>query len=269
MAPARIADDVLAIKTKSLERGWGGWDHPSCWCCGSRRLTRRLSRTVRPREEPRVPKKSPLDVLPPNRPEGHHNRRDERVERRAVEIGKGRFMDFITRSTLVECEIRILCGARSVNLFESTFERCTFRPRREMKNLRFTGMNLRACTFLGRYTGCRFGNESADDVSDVRDCDFSKASLFHLCDFLEGADVGSLRWPGWPHVVVTDLPRSRRAWLRLKLPEELRTVQQVIGDEDSLSRAATLFLPAETDRAEELRDLLASQSYVIIGEPGA
>jgi hypothetical protein len=45
----------------------------------------------------------------------------------------------------------------------------------------------------------------------------------------------------------------------------MRVVQEVIGEEDSLSQAVTLFLPAETDRAEELRKLLASQSYVIIG----
>jgi len=35
-----------------------------------------------------------------------------------------------------------------------------------MKNLRLTGMHLRACTFLGKYTGCRFGNESEKDESD-------------------------------------------------------------------------------------------------------
>lgn len=206
-----------------------------------------------------------LTVLPPNHPGGFHQRRDERIEHKVVEIGKGKAQDFITRSTLVGCELRVSCGAGSVNLYESTFERCTFRPRREMKNLRLTGMNFRACTFLGRYSGCRFGNESEKDASDVRDCDFSRASLFHLCDFLDGTDPGSMAWPGWPHVVVTDLPRSRRAWLRLELPEEMRIVQQVIGETDSLSRAVTLYLPAETDRPEELRELLASQSYIIAG----
>jgi hypothetical protein len=210
-------------------------------------------------------KKAQLEVLPPNQPDGCHDRRDERIERKTIEIGKGKFQDFITRSTLVECEIRIFCGAGSVNLFESTFERCTFRPRRELKNLRFTGMNLRDCTFLGKYTGCRFGNESKDDVSVIRACDFSRASLFHLCDFLDGADVNSMRWPGWPHIVVTDLPRSRREWLRLKLPKEMRIIQQVIGEADSLSRAVTLFLPAETERAENLRELLESQSYITLG----
>jgi hypothetical protein len=212
-----------------------------------------------------VAKKSQLDVLPPNMPENFHQRRDERIERKAVEIGKGKFQDFITRSTLIECEIHILCGTSHVNLFESTFEQCTFRPRREMKNLRFTGMNLRSCAFLGKYTGCRFGNESADDFSDVRDCDFSQASLFHLCDFLDGADIASLRFPGWPHIVVTDLPKSRPDWLRLKLPQEMRVVQEVIGEKDSLSRAVTMYLPAETNHSDELRELLASQSYIIIG----
>src|SRR5437660_611898 len=118
----------------------------------------------------RVAKKSQLAVLPPNNDDGFRQRRGERIERRAIEIGKGQWQDFITRSTLIECELRILCGARSVNLSESVFERCTFRPRREMKNLRFTGMTIRDCKFLGKYTGCRFGNESERDESDVRGC---------------------------------------------------------------------------------------------------
>lgn len=209
--------------------------------------------------------KSQLDVLPPNMPEAFHKRRDERIERKSIEIGRGKFQDFVTGCTLVECDVRILCGASSVNLFRSTFVRSTFRPRRELKNLRFTDMSLLSCTFLGRYSGCRFGNERKEHESDIRDCDFSKTGLFDLCDFLDGADISSQRWPGWPHIVVTDLPRSCRSWLRLKLPEEMRVVQEVIGSEDSLSHAVTLFLPAHTDRAEDLRELFASQSYVIIG----
>lgn len=118
-----------------------------------------------------MPGTSELELLPPHLPEGYHRRRGERIERRAIEIGKGKF--------------------------------------------------------------------------------------------LEGVDVGSLRWPGWPHIVVTDLPRSRKDWLGLDLPEELRLIQEVIGREESLAHAATLFLPAETQRAEELRELLASQSYIL------
>lgn len=208
-------------------------------------------------------KPSELEHLPPNQPEGYHRRQGERIERRTIEIGKGKFQDFVTKSTLIECELRILCGASHVNLFESTFEACTFKPRREMKNLRLNGMNFSHCVFLGKYTGCRFGNLEERDVSDVRDCDFSQANLFHLCDFLEGVDVGSLKWPAWPHVVVADLPRSRKDWLRLELPEELRVIQAVIGREEPKAHAVTLFLPAETQHPEALRELLKSQSYII------
>lgn len=132
-----------------------------------------------------------LDILPPNNPEGFHQRRGERIERKSVDLGNAKWQDFITDSTLIECDVRILCGAGSVNLFGSTFERCTFRPRREMKNLRFTGMTFRGCTFLGKYTGCRFGNEMPDHAGGVRRCDFSRAGQFHLCDFLAGSEVGT------------------------------------------------------------------------------
>lgn len=209
-------------------------------------------------------KAPPFGVLRPNQREGHHQRRGERIERKTIEIGKAKCMDFITDSTLIECDIHIFCGTRSVNLFGSIFERCTFRPRREMKNLGFTSMVLRDCTFLGKYTGARFGRELAQQVVDIRRCDFSATRLFHLCDFVDGVDIESLRWPPWPHVVVTDLPRSRRSWLKLKLPEEMRLTQKVIGEEESLSKAVTIFLPAETERIEEVRELLESQSYIII-----
>lgn len=95
-------------------------------------------------------KQSQLDVLPPNDPQGFHRRRGERIERKRIEIGRAKVQDFITDSVLVDCDVRILCGAGSVNLNGSTFERCTFRPRREMRNLRFTGMTFRGCTFLPR-----------------------------------------------------------------------------------------------------------------------
>jgi hypothetical protein len=211
-------------------------------------------------------KQSQLEILPPNNPEGFHQRRGERIERRCIEIGKAKCQDFITESTLVECDIRILCGAGSVNLFASKFERCTFRPRREMKNLRFVGMTLRECTFLGRYSGCRFGNIEPQDAGAVTDCDFSQASLFHLCDFLAGAEIASIKWPSWPHIIVTDLERSAPAWRSLKLPEELQIVQQTIGQAPP-AKAVTLYLPAETERAAELRAVFSAQPYIIVA-PG-
>ena len=102
----------------------------------------------------------------------------------------------------------------------------------------------------------------------MRRLPFSQSGRFHLCDFGAGVDVGSLRWPPWPHIVVTDLKRTAQSWLKLNLPEELRVVQQVMGD-DPRDRAVTLYLPAETQRADELRELFASQSYIVITEPGA
>jgi uncharacterized protein YjbI with pentapeptide repeats len=86
---------------------------------------------------------------------------------RTIEIGKAESLDFITESTLVGCDLHILRGGRSVNLFGCTFDRSTFRARRELKNVRFTGMTLRGCTFLGRYVGCGFGNVSVHGSDSV------------------------------------------------------------------------------------------------------
>jgi hypothetical protein len=204
----------------------------------------------------------PLPTLSPNNPDGFHQRRGERIEQKTIEIGEAESLDFITESTLVGCDLHILRGGRSVNLFGCTFERSIFRARRELKNVRFTGMTLRGCTFLGRYVGCGFGNKEPHELGEVRGCDFSQATRFHLCEFLDGADTSSMLWPRWPHIVITDLPRSAGAWRKLDLPEELRIVQEVIAD--GSARAVTLYLPAETNRAEELRPVFASQSYIVI-----
>jgi hypothetical protein len=206
---------------------------------------------------------SASDILLPNAPDGSHQRRGERIERKRIDIGKSKIMDAIFECTLVDCEIHIHCGASSVSLFDSTLEHCSFHPKREMKGLRFTSLRLIGCKFFGKYSGCRFGNEDDGQSASADSCDFSQATLFHLCDFLAGADVGSMKWPPWPHIVVTDLPRSAPAWLGLRLPEELRIVQQVVGEAASFSKAVTIFLPAKTAPAEDLRQLLLSQSYVV------
>ncbi len=211
-------------------------------------------------------KASPLELLAPSNAEGNHRRFQARIEKKLIEIGRTKLGDSFTESTLVDCELHILGGASSVHLLRSTLERCTLRPRRELKNLRFDATNIRGCTFFGRYTGCRFGSGLEEQVTDVRDCDFSHATRFHLCDFLDGADVGSMRWPPWPHFVVTDLPSSRDAWLRLELPEEMKVTQHAIVHPWSISRAITIFLPALTERSEELRELLAKESYIVIAD---
>lgn len=209
--------------------------------------------------------RSKLPVLAPNKSDGHHDRKGETIEGKRIEIGKGEYQDFLIDCTLVDCEIRILCGAQSVNLFRSTFEGCVFRPRQKLSNLRFNGLNLRRCRFIGRYDGCRFGNEEEEDDSDVRDCDFSEASLFDMCEFLDGTDVASCRFPAWPHIVVTNLTESYREWLDLDLPEELEIAQEIIGENDPPTHAVTLYLPSETDDFEELRPLLDAQPYIRTG----
>jgi len=214
-----------------------------------------------------VAKKSLCELLPPNEPEGFHRRRDERIAERTLELGRGKFLDILLDCQLSDCELRILGPAKCLNLRGSTLERCLFRPRKQLRNHRFTNANLRDCKFLGKYRGCRFGRELDDRLGTATGCDFSQAVLWHLCDFWPGAEVETFRLPPWPHVLVTDLPRSRADWLGLKLPPELRIVQEGIGAEDSLAHAVSLYLPAVSEhflseRAEELRELFSSRSYL-------
>jgi hypothetical protein len=180
-----------------------------------------------------------FDILPPNNGD-HHKWFGERIERKTIDLGRGQFLDAFAGCTLVDCEFRVWRAPRGVSLRGSTLRQCTFATRREMRNLRFTSVTLDRCTFVGKYIGSRFGKDRDEDTADIRGCDFSGASMFHLCDFLPGADLDSLRWPCWPHVVVTGLPVSGGAWKSLKLPEEFRIIQQVIGNERSPWSAVTI-----------------------------
>ena len=206
-----------------------------------------------------------LDKLLPIEGEDHHNIKGLTVENKTIEIGNGKFQDFIVESTLINCVIRIKCGANHVNIFNSSLIDCVIWPSRQMNNLRFTGLEMVGCTFKGAYSGCRFGNEDENQNSNIRECDFSQAKKFDLCNFLGGSDVESCKFPTWPHIVVTDLPSSKNDWLSLELTDDFRLIQEVICDEDSISNAATIYLPEELEGYEVYRDLLESKSYILIG----
>lgn len=205
-----------------------------------------------------------IEKLIPNQADGSHAIKNQTIEHKKIEIGNGEYLDVISGSTIINCEIRIKCSAAGINFFDSTFIDCTIWPGKEIKNLRLSSVTMNNCVFKGKYTGCRFGKDLPEKNSEIKNCDFSQVKLLHLCDFLDGADITECKFPSWPHILITELPKYRENWLNLDLPPDMKLIQEIIGEEDSLAKAVTIYLPLVTDDCESLRSKLESESYVSI-----
>lgn len=125
------------------------------------------------------------NLLPPDSVKGWHDIRGMTIRGSIIEIGKGQYQDFISESVLEDCEIRIFCGASHVNISRTTLKNCEIRPKKEMKNLRLTDVNIDGCVFHGRYTGLRLGTEEPECSVSIKNCDFTSAKA-HLTEFLPG-----------------------------------------------------------------------------------
>ena len=60
----------------------------------------------------------------------------------------------------------------------------------------FAVQGLDGTRFRGHYQQCIFGRDRDTEMGAVRRCDFSEATL-HLCGFLDGCDLPTIRWPGF------------------------------------------------------------------------
>lgn len=198
-------------------------------------------------------------VLEPTGPTRAHKLDGARVEGRTIHLGRSRFIDTLVRTTFVDCTLRIHCGASALTIADCQFERCTFWPAKDMRNLRLESSVLTDCTFEGRYVGARFGRA-------VSGCDFSEARLFDLCEFDDGADIESCVFPGWPHVTILS-PFTHRATLEaLPVAADLALMLDVIA-EPSDTAACTMHVPSYQPDAELVRACFADLPFVRESRP--
>jgi hypothetical protein len=202
------------------------------------------------------------EILPPNGTSGEHRWRGVTLADRTIEIGRSDVYDSIFDCHLINCVIRTFRGARGVSFPDCTLESCTIEAKKELRNLRFTRLTMRDCTLFGRYVGCRFGGEDADEKAEVTRCDFSKAILFDKCDFLYGVDVQTLTLPTWPHITITNIAKNRKRLLELPLPESLRILKGAVAYEDSIANAVSFHLPAHYAQYEDLRPIFDAEDYI-------
>lgn len=95
----------------------------------------------------------------------------------------------------------------------STFIDCEIIAVKRRKNTQFFDTRFIRCHFKGTFFGVDFGhleNQAPpferDEFGRAEHCDFSQARL-DGCRFFN-TDISTLKFPGWPHVVIPD-PHSR------------------------------------------------------------
>lgn len=200
-------------------------------------------------------------------PDTCHKIDGETITGKIIEIGSSKHLDFIYGGTVLDdCEIRILCGARSVHIFNATIRNSIIKPRRELKNLQLLDVHFDNCKFFGKYSGCRFGQLTSKNIGTIKNCDFSAARL-DLCDFYPGSDIDSLTFPAWPHIVVREPNQWRNEWLEIPFPNDFRITQEVIVDPEMIPcEAIAIYLPSDCADCGTIRSLLATKKRILIKE---
>lgn len=200
-------------------------------------------------------------------PDDHHKIVGETITGKIIEIGAGKYMDFIHGGTVLDdCEIRILCGAQSVNIFNATIRNSIVKTRRELKNLQLLDVQFDGCKFLGQYSGCRFGQLESQNTGTVKNCDFTAARL-DLCDFHPGSNIESLTFPPWPQIVVRKPNQWREEWLGIPFPDEFRSTQEIVVDPEVMAcDAIAIYLPSKCPDFDSMRTMLAAYKHVLIND---
>lgn len=113
----------------------------------------------------------------------------------------------LTNGTLTLAQTK---GAAIISL--GTLENCRVVAVKRQRDFDFFSARFIGCQFEGTYSGISFGSKGGGDAlfdfGSVQGCDFTNATLDD-CRFFN-ADVSTLRFPSWPHVVMLE-PRNRLA----------------------------------------------------------
>jgi hypothetical protein len=165
---------------------------------------------------------------------------DRRVNSEQLTLGHGDASDAIQRAELFDCKLRFE-NPKNIIVYSSRFTRCTIMLGKQCRERSWRSCDFTDCTFSGRFFGCNFGTEGAD-VSHLEgygtlivarnvqahlaNCDFSQCEM-HLCTFFN-CDPSTIKFPGWPHIVVLYPCRNAEDWRQLPFPKAFAPTQNTI-----------------------------------------
>lgn len=183
-----------------------------------------------------------------------HDRMDEHIVGKHIEIGTGEACDQLRGATLEDCEVRLRCPGRftQVATAKCTFVRCVVWAHQIQKvpswNAEFYG-----CVFKGRYDA-RFSGI-------VEDCDFSQSNLDSAL-FLQDTGLGNTCWPAWPHIIIDDPKNNYEEWKRIRKPKKLsRYVWKLRGI------ATVVNLKTTVNDPDEVWETLKDHSFIRSNRP--
>jgi hypothetical protein len=190
------------------------------------------------------------DLLPANdRQYGMHNRRNETIVGKKIEIGAGQVCDQFYSCTFKDCEIRLLAAGRLVGVAThgQVFQDCLIWASR-IQRIPTWEAAFERCSFRGTYE-TRF-------AGPVIDCDFSATRLVSAA-FLQAESLGQVIWPKWPHVVLDSPTSNCQDWSQIPLPKDFnRFVIPKTGI------AAVFNLADAVDDPEAMWELIRYKDYV-------
>ena len=148
--------------------------------------------------------------------------RNESVTGRKIQLGgpDQLYTASIANSRVENSEIVLQGrGDRIVTILDSSFHNCRIEGRKAYSYFLHSA-SFSSCEFDGQFRDCVFGHDPLGKVQEIRDCDFSRASLL-VVSFRGGLDYSSCSWPGWPTVIFRQTMENRKALGALPLPPSL------------------------------------------------
>ncbi|WHI45857.1 hypothetical protein [Microbulbifer sp. VAAF005] len=132
--------------------------------------------------------------------------------------------------TLNRCTIVSEASAKALSFSGVSVVDSTFISKVTLADFQWCKVNLKGVNFLGRYSGCDFGQweEFHGKTGGIVDCDFRGAELDN-CRFMN-CDVNSLAFPKWPYYTITS-PRDQASSIKASSwPGKLELIMSIFAD---------------------------------------
>ncbi len=145
------------------------------------------------------------------------------IKDEVVKLGKSDLIHFITNAKLERCNVEFRTSGQHIVISNATFKDCTIKATPPLNGFQFHGARFENCEFTGTFRGCGFGprtNLKDWKFGRIRNCSFEDCILDH-CSFFSD-DANTLRWPGWPHVILLDPLQNTPDWDATPFPPDAK-----------------------------------------------
>lgn len=171
--------------------------------------------------------------------------RDQSLAGESVILSEGECAGFV-ESSLRDGTLKLAQSKGAAIISLSTFTSCDVIAVKRQRDFDFFSARFISCKFEGTYSGISFGREGRGeplyDFGSVEHCDFTEAIL-DGCRFVN-VDASTLKFPGFPHVIVLD-PHTRAGEVAgLEWPGHLGRYMEICTNKPESVKASVLHIPS-------------------------